>query len=165
MLTKLPFPSKVIRIVLIIHFTDLESCKPNCFRQISTTKFCSHLFSTADLVAKHIEIIRQKYKRHEGWLAPFSWCEDFQFQLSDIYTRLRTVSREKKARATAEQRVIETTEIFNPHEECEQPSKVLIEGKPGMGKTTYCNKVAYNWAINKKKTKEIAFRNLKWYSC
>ena len=115
---------------------------------ISTTKLGSHLFSTVDLVAEHIEIIRQKYKRHEGWLAPFPWCEDFQFQLSDIYTRLRMVSREKKARATAEQRVVETTEIFKPHEECKQPRKVLIEGKPGMGKTTYCNKVAYDWAIN-----------------
>ena len=60
------------------------------------------------------------------------------------------VSREKKARATAEQRVVETTEIFKPHEECKQPRKVLIEGKPGMGKTTYCNKVAYDWAINTK---------------
>ena len=60
------------------------------------------------------------------------------------------VSREKKARATAEQRVVETTEIFKPHEECKQPRKVLIEGNPGMGKTTYCNKVAYDWAINMK---------------
>ena len=58
------------------------------------------------------------------------------------------VSREKKARATADQRVVETTEIFKPHEECKQPRKVLIEGNPGMGKTTYCNKVAYDWAIN-----------------
>ena len=138
-------------LVLFIYFTDLEISKPNCFRQISTTKFGSHLFSTVGLVAEHIEIIRQKYKRHEGWLAPFPWCEDFNFQLSDIYTRLRVVSREKKARATAKQRVVETTEIFNPHEECKQPRKVLIEGMPGMGKTTYCNKVAYDWAINLKK--------------
>ena len=135
-------------LVLFIYFTDLEISKPNCFRQISTSKFGSHLFSTVGLVAEHIEIIRQKYKRHEGWLAPFPWCEDFNFQLSDIYTRLRVVSREKKARATAKQRVVETTEIFNPHEECKQPRKVLIEGMPGMGKTTYCNKVAYDWAIN-----------------
>ena len=133
----------VLRVVLF-----MESSKPNCFRQISTTELDSHLFSTAGLVAEHIEIIREKYQRHEGWLAPFPWCEVFQFQLSDIYTRLRMVSREKKARATAEQRVVETTEIFNPHEECKQPRKVLIEGMPGMGKTTYCNKVAYDWAIN-----------------
>ena len=138
----------VLRVVLFICFTDLESSKPNCLRQISTTKLGFHLFAAVGLVAEHIEIIRQNYKRHEGWLAPFPWCEDFQFQLSDIYTRLRMVSREKKARATAEQRVVETTEIFNPHEECKQPRKVLIEGNPGMGKTTYCNKVAYDWAIN-----------------
>ena len=146
----------VIQVVLFICFTDLESSKPYCFRQISTTKFGSHLFSTVDLVAEHVEIIRQKYKRHEGWLAPFPWCEEFQFQLSDIYTRLRIVSREKKARATAQQRVVETTEIFKPHEECKQPRKVLIEEKPGMGKTTYCNKVTYDWAINMK-NKEDCF--------
>ena len=146
----------VIQVVLFIYFTDLERSKPNWFRQISTTKFGSHLFSTVDLVAEHIEIIRQKYKRHEGWLAPFPWCEEFQFQLSDIYTRLRMVSREKKARATAQQRVVATTEIFKPHEECKQPRKVLIEGKPGMGKTTYCNKVTYDWAINIK-NKEDGF--------
>ena len=140
----------VIQVVLFICLTDFESSKLNCFRQTSTTKFVSHFFSTVDLVAEHIEIIRQKYKRHEGWLAPFPWCEEFQFQLSDIYTRLRMVSREKKARATTEQRVVETTEIFKPHEECKQPRKVLIEGKPGMGKTTYCNKVTYDWAINMK---------------
>ena len=121
--------------------------KPNYFRQISLTKFDSRSFSTVGSVAEHIEIIRQRYKRHEGWLAPFPWCEDFHFQLSDIYTRLSTVRREKKARATAEQRVVETTEIFKPHEECKDPKKVLIEGKPGMGKTTYCNKIAYDWAI------------------
>ena len=45
------------------------------------------------------------------------------------------VSREKKARATAEQRAVETTEIFKPHEECKQPRKVLIEGNPGRRHT------------------------------
>ncbi|CAH3192614.1 unnamed protein product [Porites evermanni] len=121
--------------------SDIETLKT----LVSATK------EEVGLVAEHIEIIRQKYKRHEGWLAPFPWCEDFQFRLSDIYTRLRMVSREKKARGTAEQRVVETTEIFKPHEECDRPRKVLIEGTPGMGKTTYCNKVAYDWAIHIKK--------------
>ena len=41
-------------------------------------------------------------------------------------------------------------DIFKPHEECPQPRTVLIEGDPGMGKTTYCNKLAYDWA-----TKEL----------
>ena len=39
--------------------------------------------------------------------------------------------------------------IFKPHEECPQPRTVLIEGKPGMGKTTYCKKMVYDWATKK----------------
>ena len=39
--------------------------------------------------------------------------------------------------------------IFKPHEECPKPRTVLIEGKPGMGKTTYCKKMVYDWATGK----------------
>ena len=39
--------------------------------------------------------------------------------------------------------------VFKPHVGCSQPRTVLIEGKPGMGKTTYCTKLAYDWATGK----------------
>ena len=38
------------------------------------------------------------------------------------------------------------TGIFRPHPKCQKPHKVLIEGDPGMGKTTYSQKLAYDWA-------------------
>ena len=41
-------------------------------------------------------------------------------------------------------------QIFQSHEECSQPKRVLIEGNPGMGKTTYCHKIAFNWAKERK---------------
>ena len=55
------------------------------------------------------------------------------------------VSREK-TRGTVTDKMVEMSDIFQSHEECENPKKVLIEGDPGMGKTTYCNKLAYDWA-------------------
>ncbi|XP_022804751.1 NLR family CARD domain-containing protein 3-like [Stylophora pistillata] len=48
--------------------------------------------------------------------------------------------------------------IFNPHEECEEPRVVLMEGEPGMGKTTYCKKVVFSWAARKHAT-ENCFTN------
>ena len=39
------------------------------------------------------------------------------------------------------------TDTFKSHEECEKPRVVLIEGQPGMGKTTYCQKLAYDWSV------------------
>ena len=43
------------------------------------------------------------------------------------------------------------TAIFKPHAECQRPRTVLIEGDPGMGKTTYCQKLAHDWATKQEK--------------
>ena len=98
-----------------------------------------------------INNILQHYKNREGWLAPFPWCEDFHFSFDKIYTRLKVIYR-KKTRGTPTDRVVTMSEIFNRHEECEEPRVVLIEGKPGMGKTTYCKKVVFDWATGKHAT-------------
>ena len=107
-------------------------------------------FSLSDAygpAADFIDVIRHLYKRREGWLAPFPWCEEFRFHLDNIFTRLKMVSR-KKERGVKTDSIVNMLEIFKAHEECSQPRKVLIEGQPGVGKTTYCNKIAYDWAKN-----------------
>ena len=55
------------------------------------------------------------------------------------------VSREK-TRGTTTDKTVDMSAIFEPHDECQNPRAVLIEGDPGMGKTTYCNKIAFDWA-------------------
>ena len=92
-----------------------------------------------------IERIRQLYKHREGHILPFPWCEDFSFNLKDIFTRLKIVNKEK-TRGTLTDEISNITAIFKPHVECENPRIVLIEGEPGMGKTTYSQKLAYDWA-------------------
>ena len=104
-------------------------------------------FSLSDAygpVADFIDDIRRHYEKHKGWLKPFPWNEEL-FHLDNIFTRLKMVSR-KKERGVKTHSIVNMLEIFKPHKECSQPRKVLIEGQPGMGKTTYCNKVAYDWA-------------------
>ena len=54
-----------------------------------------------------------------------------------------------KTRGTATDEIISISAIFKPHEECSNPRTVLIEGKPGMGKTTYCKKLVHDWATGK----------------
>ena len=49
------------------------------------------------------------------------------------------------------------TDVFGSYKKCkceckckcerEKPRVVLIEGPPGMGKTTYCQKLAYDWSV------------------
>ena len=78
----------------------------------------------------------------EGQLSPFPWCD---LELNDIFTRPTIVRRDKTRRSAVEQ-VTSITGVFKPHGGCSKPRTVLIEGEPGMGKTTYCQKVVYDWA-------------------
>ena len=59
-----------------------------------------------------------------------------------------------KTRGTATTDIVDMSGIFEPHEECPQPRTVLIEGKPGMGKTTYCKKLVYDWATGKQEAQD-----------
>ncbi|XP_015757684.1 PREDICTED: uncharacterized protein LOC107337083 isoform X2 [Acropora digitifera] len=92
-----------------------------------------------------IEWIQQIYEKREGVILPVPWSDSYSFQLENIFTRLRIVAKEK-AGGKVTNEVTSMTGIFTPHEDCQRPKVVLIEGEPGMGKTTYCRKLAYDWA-------------------
>ena len=57
--------------------------------------------------------------------------------------------RRKKTRGDVTDKIITMSSLLDPHEECSEPKTVLIEGKPGIGKTTYCKKYVYDWATKK----------------
>ena len=60
--------------------------------------------------------IRQLYKTREGWLSPFPWCEEFQFFLGNIFTRLKVVRR-KKTRGEITDVFVDMSSILDPYEE------------------------------------------------
>ena len=93
-----------------------------------------------------IERIRQVYEKREGMIVPIPWCDEFSFQIEHIFTRLKVVEKEKTRGITTTKEVTNMTGIFTPHKSCKEPLIVLIEGEPGMGKTTYCQKLVFDWA-------------------
>ena len=131
------------RPILLVSFLDVVPGVQNSLCLFELTAF----FSVSDpfSIEKCINIIRQLYEDREGWLAPFPWCEEFRFNLNNIFTRLKFVSR-RKEKGTKTDVAVDMFLIFQSHEECSKPRRVLIEGQPGIGKTTYCHKIAYDWA-------------------
>ncbi|XP_044169016.1 nucleotide-binding oligomerization domain-containing protein 2-like [Acropora millepora] len=104
-------------------------------------------FTACTLRPSHIvEWIREVCQKREGVILSVPWCEEFSFRIEDIFTRLRIVAKEKTRGTLTSKEVTSMTSIFTPREGCEQPQIVLIEGEPGMGKTTYCRKLVYDWA-------------------
>ena len=106
-----------------------------------------------------VERIRQLYKRREGRLVPFPWCDDLNFNLNEIFTRLKIVNKEKTRGTLTDDEITNMTAIFRPHPDCQKPRILLIEGEPGMGKTTYSQKLAYDWA-NKQDEWDTSFPSI-----
>ena len=97
-----------------------------------------------------IERINQRYKIREEPLLPVPWCKDLSFSLNKVFTEFRIVGKDKN---TGEMKndITDIYDIFKTHEECEEPPQTfLIEGDPGIGKTTYCQKLAYFWVTSRK---------------
>ena len=105
-------------------------------------------FSDSSYPNDIFERIRQLYRTREQRLLPVPWCEDFSFHLNDIFTRLK-ISGKEKTQGVLSDEITNMTAIFKARKECLSPRTILIEGDPGMGKTTYCQKLAYDWATKK----------------
>ncbi|XP_067019538.1 uncharacterized protein [Acropora muricata] len=90
-------------------------------------------------ISKVVELLKREYNRRADF-SPLLWSKGMKLQLKKVYTRLRVVSR-RRARSSE----IDVDDIFGSSAEDNDPL-VLVEGSPGIGKTTFCLKLAHDWA-------------------
>ena len=101
-------------------------------------RFCFPVFNDNSVVVK---FLRAEYNRRAQF-NPLLWHDAVKLPLENVYTRLKIVSRWKPGSDTDE---VNPCDIFGVLKKGDDPM-VLIEGSPGIGKTTFCLKLAYDWA-------------------
>ena len=97
------------------------------------------LLSADSDISVVVTLLEREYKRRAEF-RPLLWSKGTTLQLEKVYTRLRVVSRRK---ATSSE--IGVDDIFGSNEKDNDPL-VLVEGSPGIGKSTFCLKLAHDWA-------------------
>ncbi|CAH3105908.1 unnamed protein product, partial [Pocillopora meandrina] len=102
------------------------------------------------VITKHL---RAEYNRR-SLLKPLLWENTFKLPLDDVYTKLSVVSR-RITDFRLEDRTVNMFDIFKTVNK-DDDSMVLVEGSPGIGKTTFCLKISHDWA-NQKIPSESAF--------
>ena len=90
-------------------------------------------------ISKVVELLKREYNRRAEF-SPLEWSKGMKLHVKEVYTKLRVVSR-----STAGSSEIDVDDIFGSSEEDNDPL-VLVEGNPGISKTTFCLKLAYDWA-------------------
>ena len=97
------------------------------------------LLSADREISNVVEFLKKEYNRRAEF-SPLPWSKGMKLQLKEVYTKLRVVSK-----GEAEGSEIDVDDIFESSEEHNDPL-VLVEGSPGIGKTTFCLKLAHDWA-------------------
>ena len=97
------------------------------------------LLSADKEISNVVEFLKKEYNRRADF-SPLLWSKRMKLHLKEVFTKLRVVSK-----GEAESSDIDVDDIFGSSEEDNDPL-VLVEGSPGIGKTTFCLKLAHNWA-------------------
>ena len=90
-----------------------------------------------------MKLLKKEYKRRSR-LRPLLWDSTIQLPIEQVYTRLKIVSRGKLAIQIKDDDV-NVFDIFKVPDIGEDVM-TIVEGSPGIGKTTFCLKLAYDWA-------------------
>ena len=87
-----------------------------------------------------VELLGREYERR-AQIRPLSWSKHMTLQLKDVFTRLKLVCLRNVHRKRSE---VNVQHIFGSSEK--RNTMVLVQGSPGIGKTSFCLKHAYDWA-------------------
>ena len=88
-------------------------------------------------------LLSAEYNRR-SLLKPLFWLNTIKLALDNVYTRLSIVSR-RKTDFMLEGNEVGMFNIFRTLNKGED-AMVLVEGSPGIGKTTFCLKISHDWA-------------------
>ncbi|XP_070552390.1 uncharacterized protein [Ptychodera flava] len=99
--------------------------------------------------AKCEEHLRNHYESRMKWIEPVPYYEGgFQLDLIDVYVNLELVERNKRGKELSGVDFRQSLSAPKP------PYRVLVEGEPGIGKSTFCRKLALDWATKTEKMLE-----------
>ena len=78
------------------------------------------------------------------------WKPTSAIHIDDIYTRLSWVRDDRKPSGVTQEELEDYTDIFKGDKHHPNPTRLLVYGRPGIGKSTFSQKIAFDWSNQRK---------------
>ncbi|XP_070553530.1 uncharacterized protein [Ptychodera flava] len=90
------------------------------------------------------KLLRAHYLNSSSKIHPTPWFEaGFQLRTTDIYTELEVTSRTERGVESSS-----SESDFRKRLVSGRCNRILVEGEPGVGKSTFCRKFTLDWATD-----------------
>ena len=78
------------------------------------------------------------------------WERASAIHIDEIYTQLSWVRDDRKPSGVTQEKLEDYTDIFKGDKHHPNPKRLLVYGRPGMGKSTFSQKTAFDWSNQRK---------------
>ena len=78
------------------------------------------------------------------------WNPDDTVHIDKVYTNLSWLRDHKTPRETRHKKLTDYSELFHGNDRFLVPKRILIYGRPGIGKSTFSQKIAFDWTTDRK---------------
>jgi len=78
------------------------------------------------------------------------WDESSAVHIDDLYTTLSWVRDDRNPSGVTQKELKDYTDIFKGDKRHRNPKRILVYGRPGIGKSTFSKKTAFDWSQQRK---------------